>query len=186
MRKLIFAINLTLDGCCDHTKLSGDADILAHFGQFLQNVDLIIYGRKTYGLMVPYWPDIAREQTESPAEIEYARIFDAVPKLVFSRTLNSVDDKNSSLAQNDLISEVAKLKQLPGKPISVGGVALPAQLLAAGLIDEFHIVVHPIIAGKGRRLFDDVDLHENTPLRLVTSKQLPGGRMALDYEKVGS
>ena len=84
MRKLIFAINITLDGCCDHTKVIGSEEILDHYTQLLRGVDLFVYGRKTYQLMVPYWPDIAKSQAETKAENEFAREFDSHNKIVFT------------------------------------------------------------------------------------------------------
>ncbi len=93
MRKLIFAINITLDGCCDHTKVIADEKLLEHYTRLIRDVDLLVYGRKTYQLMVPYWPEIAKNQSETKAEIEFAQTFDSINKVVFSRSLDSVEDK---------------------------------------------------------------------------------------------
>ena len=68
MRNVIYAINLTLDGCCDHTKFNPDDEMLEYFTHLLRDVDLLVYGRKTYQLMVPYWPDIAKNQSETKAD----------------------------------------------------------------------------------------------------------------------
>src|SRR5215469_11269409 len=80
MRNVIYAINITLDGCCDHTKTIADEEMLEYYVQLLGDVDLLVFGRKTYQLMVPYWPDIAKNQSETKAENEFARTFDSINK----------------------------------------------------------------------------------------------------------
>lgn len=183
MRKVIYGINVTIDGCCDHTKFFAGEDIHEYFTQLMQDVDLIVYGRKTYELMVPFWPDVAIKQSMTKAENEFAQTFDTIDKLVFSRSLDSAEDKNTKITHAQPVDEILKLKQHTGKNISIGGVDIPAQLIAAGLVDEFHIVVHPIIAGKGRRLFDGTDFPEKLQLKLAESKILPSGSIALRYLK---
>lgn len=183
MRKLIYAINVTLDGCCDHTKTAGSEEMLEHYKQLLQEVDEFVYGRKTYQLMVPYWPDIAKSQSETKAENEFAREFDSHKKIVFSRTLERVEDGNTRIARGDLRDEILKLKQEPGKDILAGGVDVPAQLTELGLVDEYRIVIQPIVAGAGRRLMDCVNLPEKLRLKLVESKTLKSGSVALRYLK---
>src|SRR6185437_6679797 len=89
MRNLIFAINLSLDGCCDHTKFSGDEEIHEYFTHLMRDVDLLVYGRKTYQLMVPFWPEVAKNQSMTKASNEFARAFDARQKIVFSRSVDS-------------------------------------------------------------------------------------------------
>ena len=93
MRNLIFAINITLDGCCDHTKMNADEEILEHYTLLLRDADLLVYGRKTYQLMVPYWPDIAKNHSETKAENEFADTFDSINKIVFSQSLDSAEGK---------------------------------------------------------------------------------------------
>jgi hypothetical protein len=88
MRNVIYAINLTLDGCCDHTKFNPDEEVLEHYTHLLRDFDLLVYGRKTYQLMVPYWPDIAKSQSETKADIEFAQAFVSKKKIVFSRSLD--------------------------------------------------------------------------------------------------
>jgi len=182
MRKLIYGINLTADGCCDHTKVNGSEEIHEYFTDLMRDVDLIVYGRKTYELMVPYWPDVAKNQSGTRSENEFARVFTALDKVVFSHSLSSADS-NTKIIRSGLRNEILKLKQQPGKNISVGGVSLPQQLIALGLIDEFYFVVHPIIAGEGRRLFDDTHLQEPANLKLAASQVLRSGCVALHYLK---
>jgi dihydrofolate reductase len=183
MRNVIFAINITLDGCCDHTKTIGSEEILEHFTHLLRDADLAVYGRKTYQLMVPYWPDIAKKRSGTKAEIEFARTFDSISKVVFSQSLDSVEGKNTRIIRTNLRDEILKLKQEPGKNILTGGVVLPSQLVELGLVDEYHFVVQPFVAGEGRRLLDGVRLPEKLQLRLVETKTLKSGCVALHYVK---
>jgi dihydrofolate reductase len=182
MRKLIYAINITLDGCCDHTKTSGSEEILQHYTHLLQDADLIVYGRKTYQLMVPYWPDIAKNHSGTKAEIEFAQTFDALNKIVVSHSLESAEG-NTRIVRTNLQDEILKLKQEPGKNILVGGVDIPSQLTELGLVDEYRFVVHPIVAGEGTRLLEGVSLPQKLQLKLVDSKLLKSGSVALRYVK---
>jgi dihydrofolate reductase len=183
MRNVIFAINLTLDGCCDHTKFNPDEGMLEHYTQLLREVDLLVYGRKTFQLMVPYWPDIAKSQSETKTDIEFAQTFVSKKKIVFSRSLAGAEDGNTRIVRTNLHDEILKLKQEPGKDILVGGVDIPSQLIKLGLVDEYRFVVMPIIAGEGRRLFEGVNLPEKCQLKLVESKTFKSGSVALRYLK---
>ena len=182
MRKLIFAINMTLDGCVDHTKAIGDDEILEHYTLLLREADLIVYGRKTYQLMVPYWPEVAKNPSETKASVEFARTFDSISKIVFSRTLTSAEG-NTRILRGNLHDEILKLKRERGNNILVGGVDIPSQLIELGLVDEYRFVVQPIIAGEGRRLLEGVTLTEKLRLKLVESKILKSGCAALRYLK---
>lgn len=181
MRNVIFAINITLDGCCDHTKQFADDETHEYFTQLLQEVDLLVFGRKTYQLMVPFWPDVARTQSMTKASNEFALAFDSIPKIVFSRSLDSVADKNTRIVRTNLRDEILKLKQAQGKNILIGGVSIPSQLIELGLVDEYRFVVGPIVAGEGRRLLEGVSLPERLQLKLVDSKIFKSGCVALHY-----
>ena len=183
MRNLIFAINITLDGCCDHTKQFVDEEKLEYFTHLTREVDLQVFGRKTYQLMVPYWPEVLKNQSETKAEKEFARAFDSSNKVVFSRSLDSAEDKNTRIVRTDLREEILKFKQEQGKDILVGGVSIPTQLMELGLVDEYRFVVSPIFAGEGRRLLDGVTPRERLPLKLVESKTFKSGSVALRYSK---
>jgi dihydrofolate reductase len=184
MRNVIYAINLTLDGCCDHTKFNPDEDTFEYFIHLLRDeAGLLVYGRKTYQLMVPYWPDIAKSQSETKADIEFAQIFVSKKKIVFSRSLASAEDENTRIVRTNLRDEILKLKQEPGKDILVGGVDIPSQLIELGLVDEYRFVVAPIIVGEGRRLMESVSLPEKLQLKLVESKIFESGCVALRYLK---
>jgi len=114
MRKLVYAINTTLDGCCDHMKFGPDEETMEYITQLIRDADTFLYGRKTYQLMVPYWPDVAKED---PSD-EFAQAFDAVDKIVvFSRSLDSPEGGKTRIVRTNLQDEVFKLKQEQGKKL---------------------------------------------------------------------
>lgn len=185
MRKVIFGINLTLDGCCDHTKGNANEEIHDYFAQQMRDADLLVYGRKTYQLMVPFWPDIAKNQSGPTKSInDFAQAFAAVKQIiVFSRTLERAEGKNTRIVRTNLKDEILKLKQEPGKDILVGGVDLPSQLIELDLIDEYRFVIHPVVVGEGRRLMAGISLQEKLQLKLVGTKIFRSGCVALQYLK---
>jgi len=184
MRKVIYAINFTLDGCFDHTNGIPDDEGLEYYTHLLRDADLLVFGRKTYQLMVPYWPDIAKSHSETKAENEFADTFVSKNKIVFSRSLESAEDKNTKIVRTNLQDEIVRLKHEQGKNILVGGVDIPSQLIALGLVDEYRFVVLPILAGEGRRLLEGISLSEKLQLKLVESKIfIPSGCVALRYLK---
>ena len=132
--------------------------------------------------MVPYWPDVAKDPSTTKAEKEFARAFDSIHKVVFSRTLESPEVKNTRIVRTNLQDEILKLKQEQGKNILVGGVDISSQLIKLGLVDEYRFVVQPIVAGEGRRLLEGVSL-QGLHLKLVESKILKSGCVALRYQK---
>ena len=149
----------------------------------MRSVDLLVFGRKTYELMVPFWPEVAKSQSMTKASNEFARAFDSIDKVVFSRSLNSAGDRNTRIVRTNLHDEILRLKQEQGKNILVGGVSVPSQLIELGLVDEYRFVVGPIIAGEGRRLLEGVSLPERFRLKLVESKIFKSGCVALRYLK---
>ncbi|MCW4469457.1 dihydrofolate reductase family protein [Flavobacterium sp. MFBS3-15] len=183
MRKLIYGINVTLDGCCDHTKGMANEQVHEYFTGLLRDADVLLYGRKTYELMVPFWPDMAKDSSgPSDATHEFARIFDAVGKMaVVSKSLENIDSNKTEIIRSNLRDQVLQLKQEEGRAILTGGVDVPSQLMQMGLIDEYHVVVHPVIAGEGRRLFDGTSLPEQLELKLAESKVFGSGHVALRY-----
>ena len=183
MRNIIFAINTTLDGCVDHTKGVADDETHEYFTDLLREVDLLVFGRITYHLMIPFWPEVAKNQSMDKASNEFAQAFDSISKIVFSRSLDSADDKNTRIVRTDLHDEILKLKQEQGKNILVGGVDVPSQLMELGLIDEYRFVVMPTIVGEGRLLMEGVSLPEKLQLKLVESKIFNSGCVALRYLK---
>jgi len=184
MRKLIFGINVSLDGCCDHTKFGGDEEVHDYFTQLMREVDLLVYGRKTYQLMVPFWPDVAKNHSgQTRAMNEFAQAFDSINKIVFSQSLDSAEDGNTRIVRSNLQDEILKLKQEHGKDILTGGVSIPSQLIELGLVDEYRFVVHPVVVGEGRRLLESTSLPERLQFKLVESKIFESGGVALRYLK---
>jgi dihydrofolate reductase len=180
MRKVTFAINITLDGYCGHESGIADDELHDYFTGLLRDSDVHIFGRDTYHLMYPYWHDVAVNQSETAVTNEFARTFDSIPKIVFSTTLKSVEWNNTTLLRSNLREEIMKLKGQPGKNIAIGSLNIASQVAGWDLIDEYHLVFHPVIAGKGPRLFESV---ENLTLKLVGSKTLRSGVVALHYKK---
>jgi len=183
MRRIIFAINITVDGCCDHTKQIADEEAHEYFADLLRSVDLLVFGRKTYELMVPFWPEVAKSQSMTPASNEFARVFDSLNKVVVSRSLDRVEDRKTRIIRSNLRDEMLKLKEEPGKDILVGGVDVPSQLIELGLVDEYRFVVTPIVAGEGRRLLEGVSLQQSLQLNLVESKVFKSGCVVQHYSK---
>jgi dihydrofolate reductase len=182
MRKVFFAINISADGYCDHRDGIADGELHDFFTGLLRNAGLLLYGRTTYQLMVPYWPDVARDPSVTGPTKEFARVFDSLDKVVFSTTLKETRG-NTRIVRANLAEEVLALKQLPGKDIAVGSLSIASQLSERGLIDEYHFVVHPVIAGRGPRLFDTVKPKARLLLDLVGLKTFKSGAVAHHYKR---
>lgn len=180
MRKVVFGINMTIDGYCGHETGIADDELHQYFTDLLRQSDVDIFGRNTYELMYPYWHDVAIAQSESPVVNEFAREYDAMAKIVFSTTMQSAEWNNTTLLRSGLREKIMELKQQPGKNISVGSLNIAAQAEQWGLIDEYHFVVHPIIAGRGPRLFQPGG---GRSLTLLNSKAFGSGAVALHYKK---
>jgi dihydrofolate reductase len=183
MRKVVFAINISTDGYCSHTDMIPDDGRHEYFNDLLRNASLILFGRITYQLMVPYWPDVARNQSEDKATNEFARVFDSLDKVVFSTTLKHIEGRNTRIVRTNVAEEVVALKQQPGKDICVGSLSIASQLSDRRLIDEYHFVVHPVVAGKGPRLFETVKPQDRLHLDFIGLEQFQSGVVALHYRK---
>src|SRR6185295_5029690 len=109
MRKLIAAMNMTLDGVCDHTAMSADDEIHQHYNELLRNADTLIYGRITFQLMESYWPSVVKSPTGNKPIDEFAILIDNISKIVFSRTLKNVNWKNTKLKKEVVKEEVLEL-----------------------------------------------------------------------------
>ena len=179
MRKVIAAINMTLDGFCDHTAGLPDEEIHQHYTELLGQGDVILYGRTTYQLM-EFWRTLLENPSEEKTMNDFAMAIDKIPKIVFSHTLNNVEWKSATVAKRDLNEEVLELKQQSGKDIFVGSRSLIIQLMKLNLIDEYQLCIHPVIAGNGLPLFEDIN--DRTILKLVKSKTFSGGAVTLYYE----
>jgi dihydrofolate reductase len=183
MRKVIFAINSTADGYCSHTDGIVDEQLHEYFTRLLRNAGILLYGRITYQLMVPYWPEVVRSQSETKATNEFARVFDSLDMVVFSTTLKQVEGNNRRIVRGNVAEVVLELKQQLGKDICVGSLSIASQLSERGLIDEYYFVVHPVIAGKGPRLFETVKPQERLLLDFLGSETFQSGVVALHYRK---
>ena len=184
MRKLIYVINLSIDGCLDHTVGVPDEELFEFYINLVRNAGMFVYGRTTYELMVPYWPDIAKNPAgETKADVEFAEAFDAVEKVVFSKSLERAEGKNSRIVRTNAEDEIRKLQREEGKNIYVGGVALPSYLIGLGLVDEYIFTIMPVIVGKGKRLMEGISMQEKLGLKLVDTKVSKLGSVILHYVK---
>jgi dihydrofolate reductase len=184
MGKLIGAINMTLDGFCDHTAVTPGEDIHQHYADLLKNADTILYGRITYQLM-EYWRTVVKNPTGNKAMDEFAVVMDNIPKIVFSHTLKNTDPigigwDSAKLANRSLEEEVVALRQWPDKNILVGSRSLIIQLLKLNLIDEFQLCVYPVIAGNGLPLFENIN--DRAIFKLSKTKTFNSGAIILYYE----
>ena len=180
MRKLIAAINITLDGFCNHTAMIADEEIHQHYNELLSNADTLIYGRITYQLMESYWPSVVKNPTGNKPMDEFAVLIDNISKIVFSYTLQHVDWKNTKLKNKIIKEEILELKQQAGKNILVGSPSLIGALMQLDLIDEYQLNVQPIILGSGLPLFKNVKDRIN--LKLLKTKTFGCGAITLYYE----
>jgi dihydrofolate reductase len=180
MRKLIAAINMTLDGFCDHTAMIADDELHQHYNELLSNAGAVIYGRITYQLMESYWPTVVKNPTGNKPTDDFAVLLQDIPKIVFSHTLNNVEWKNARLAKKDVNEEVLDLKQQPGKDIFVGSPSLIVALTKLNLIDQYQLCVHPVIIGNGLPLFKTIN--DRIILKLLKTKTFNSGSIVLYYE----
>jgi dihydrofolate reductase len=180
MRKLIAAINMTLDGFCDHTAMISNEEILQHYNELLSNTGILIYGRITYQLMESYWPSLVKNPTGNKPWDEFAVLIDNISKIVFSRTLKNVYWKNTKLKKEVIKEEVLELKQQAGKNILVGSPSLIVALTQLDLIDEYQLSVQPIVLGRGLALFKNIKDRVN--LKLLKTKTFGCGAVTLYYE----
>jgi dihydrofolate reductase len=182
MKKVIAAINMTLDGFCDHTAGLPDEEIHQHYTELLGQGDAILYGRTTYQLM-EFWRTFLENPSEEKSMNDFAIAIDKIPKIVFSHILNNVEWKSATIANRDLKETVLELKQSGNggsKDILVGSRSLIIQLMKLNLIDEFQLCIHPVVAGNGLPLFENIN--DRTIFKLVKTKIFNGGAAILYYE----
>ncbi|MFD4829739.1 dihydrofolate reductase family protein [Streptomyces uncialis] len=184
MRKLIYGMNLTLDGYIaapgDDIGWSVPSDELFQFwSDQLRATDLTLYGRKLWQTMSSYWPTGDQQPNATPAEIEYARRWRNMSKVVFSSTIDKVD-WNTRLVSGDAVAEITRLKAEDGGPMDIGGATLAGAAMRAGLIDEYVLATAPVLAGGGTRFFAAMDNRVN--LDLVETRTFPGGVVLTRYE----
>lgn len=180
MRKLIAAINMTIDGFCDHTASIADEEIHRHYNELLRAADAIIFGRITYQLMESYWPAVVQHPTGDTSTDDFAASMDNISKIVYSRTLVHADWKHTTLKKEVVKEEIAELKRQAGKSILVGSPSMIAAFTQLGVIDEYQFGVQPIILGSGLPLF--ASIRDRIDLRLVQTKTFVCGAVTMYYE----
>ena len=181
MRRLIAGMNMTLDGFCDHTAMIADEEIHQHYSDLLRSGDTVIYGRITYQLM-EYWKSVVENPTGNKAMDEFAAAIDDISKIVYSRTLKSVDWKNTELKNEIIKEEILELKQQPGRDIFVGSPSLIVALGKLDLIDEYQLGVQPTVLGSGLPLFKGV--RDRINLKLLKTKTFGCGAVIHYYAPI--
>ncbi|WP_434739479.1 dihydrofolate reductase family protein [Micromonospora sp. SH-82] len=179
MGPLRYAVNVTLDGCCDHRAIVPDEEMHRHHVGNLERADALLFGRVTYEMMEAAWRPPVPTDSGPDWTRPFARTIDAAKKYVVSRTLEHVD-WNAELVRGDLARAVVQLKQNSDRGILVGGVQLAAALTELGLIDEYEFMVHPAVAGHGPTVF--AGLSRPVDLKLVSRSELGSGAMVMRYE----
>ena len=180
MRRIIAAINMTIDGNCDHTAGLPDQEIHDHYTDLLGQGDAILYGRKTYQLM-EFWRTVLDKPSDDRSMNDFAQAIDKIPKIVFSHTLSNLDWESATLSTRSPEEMVSELKQQPGRDIFVGSPGLISSLTKSDLIDEYQLCIHPVVAGTGLPLFKDIT--EKKILQLTRTKTFKGGAIILYYTK---
>ncbi|MBK7360077.1 MAG: dihydrofolate reductase family protein [Saprospiraceae bacterium] len=181
MRKVIAAINMTLDGYCDHTAISPDEEIHDHYADLLNESGEILYGRITFQLM-QFWQTLLINPSGDKSMDDFAISIDKVPKLVFSNTLKSTGWETAKLANKTLEEALLELKKQTGKAIFIGSRSLIIQLMKLNLIDEYQFMVHPVVAGSGLPLFEN--MQDRKMLKLLKTKTFNSGPVILYYEPI--
>jgi dihydrofolate reductase len=178
MRKLIYSMTMSLDGFIADPNgeidwSTPDEELHRFHNQRVREVGAHLLGRRLYEVML-YWETAEENPTASDYELEFARIWKAIPKLVFSKTLEKVEG-NARLVRDDVAGEVARLKEEPGKDLAVGGAGLASSLIDLGLVDEYQVFVSPVVLGGGTPYFPP--LEKAIDLELIETRTF-GSRVA--------
>jgi dihydrofolate reductase len=179
MGRLTFSINVTLDGCHDHRAGIADDELLDYFTGLMDAAGAMLFGRTSYELMESAWPAVARDETAPRASREWARKLEDKPKYVVSASRRDFPWNNTFHVAGDLHETVRQLRDKTPQGLLVSGPKLAASLEGLGLIDEYHLVVHPVLAGHGPTLFQGLERPRR--LELVSTKRLKSGVMAMHY-----
>ncbi len=184
MRKVIYSLSVSLDGFVETPNRGLDwvivnAELHNFFNAQAREMGAFLYGRRMYELMTDYWPTADTNPSAHAVEVEFAHIWKAKPKLVFSKTLDKVE-WNSRLVRDNIAEEITKLKTQPGGDLGVGGPTIAATLINLGLIDEYQLFVNPVVLGGGTPFFPALDKPIN--LRLVETRTFDSGVVYLRYQ----
>ncbi|MCC2958086.1 dihydrofolate reductase family protein [Massilia sp. IC2-477] len=183
MGRLIFSINLTLDGCVDHQEGIADDETHAFFTRLMDESGAMLWGRVTYEMMESYWPMVARGATEAPPAMrEWALKLEAKPKYVVSSTRTDFPWTNSHHIVGELRSGIQQLKDATPNGVLLGSGKLATELERLDLIDEYRLLVHPRIAGHGPTLYAG-GLPGTRQLELVSATPLRNGAVAMHYRR---
>lgn len=183
MRKLLYGMMITLDGYVESPTgdigwSAPDDELHAFVNDQSREIAGALYGRRLYETMSAFWPTADARQDAPEVVADFARIWRAMPKYVFSRTLDKVD-WNSTLMTGDLAEEVTRLKGEGEGYLEVGGATLAHQLVRLGLVDEFVLYVHPVLIGRGKPFFPELDAEVRT--RLLETRAFGSGTVYLRY-----
>jgi dihydrofolate reductase len=190
MRKVILSNMVTLDGFFEGPNKELDWHIvdmgLNHYANdLLSNVDALLFGRVTYQLMADYWPAAATNPSTPKSDLEIADKMNNLPKIVFSKTLQEVKWNNSRLVKENIAEEISKMKQQPGKDMVIfGSGSIVSTFMQHGLIDEYRIIVNPVVLGNGKPLFKGIKDKQN--LKLLKTRVFGSGVVILYYQPIGS
>ena len=178
------AINITADGFCDHRAMIADEELHHFFSGLLRNAGTMLYGRKTFDLMYPYWPEVARYKTGTESEIAFAELLDEIEKIVFSKHGITTTWQHTKVLNDLNRGYILKLKEQDGRDILIGGIDLSDQLTRMQLIDEYYFVVHPVLYGKGKHFFESFELDKRVKMELFKTQPFQSGAIALFYRVV--
>ncbi|MGH3654000.1 dihydrofolate reductase family protein [Glutamicibacter sp.] len=185
MGQLTFSINVTLDGCVDHREGIADDELHDYFTRLMNAHGAMLWGRATYELMEDYWPAVAHGDISSPpALLRWAQQLEAKPKYVVSSTRTAYSWNNSHLLSGDLRASVLKLKDQYPDGVLLGSGKLATALDRMELIDEYHFLVHPVIAGHGPTLYE-AGLQDSRHLQFISAQPLASGAIAASYRRAG-
>jgi dihydrofolate reductase len=187
MRKVIYAMSVSLDGFIeaadgDLSWSYPDEELHQHFNAREREISVTLYGRGMYEIMSAFWPTADENPSAPQHEIEYARIWKAKPKVVFSTTLEQVG-WNARLVRGNIAEEVNRLKEQPGNDMLVSGAGIAATFMRLGLIDEYHLYMQPVVLGGGKPMFGL--LRDRIYLQLVETRRFGGGVVLLRYQMAG-
>lgn len=178
------AINVTADGFCDHRAGIADKELHNFYSELLRDADTMLYGRKTFELMYPYWPTVAREKVAAKSEITFAELLDELEKIVFSKKGVTTTWKNTTVSNDLNRDEILKLKEQNKRNILIGGIDIADQLARMQLIDEYYFVIHPVLYGKGKHFFESLELETRARLDLFKTQTFKSGAIALFYRVI--
>lgn len=182
MVQITAAINITADGFCDHTQVVADEEHHEFFSHLLATSGGVLLGRTTYQLFEDYWPHAMQDDTLPEHVRQFARLINDAPKYVASRRMKHTNWTNSHIIDNVCRERVDELCEgTDGSLIVLGSPGLMASLTRMGLIDQYYLSYQPMIAGSGKRLFDEMTLPGSMPLRLEDVVRFRSGVITLHY-----